>query len=374
MEAANFSLYKLDRYDRWYIQYVDEDGNRKQKSTRCTRRSDALKKLTNFKKFIAKEPKKPTILLSTFIADYLKHIEAVHPKTTMRSYELSLRVFKRIIGDVPLGTITPKHWDAYKTTRLHEKKHLQGHFPTEDEKTIALQAQSTISVGSVNIELRSILAAMNTAVRWELIPKNPFVNQSLVTVPKRTPAYLTAPDAERLLEAIKEDWFRDIVIFAINTGMRRGELLSLRWQDIDTETRLARITNRVDFTTKSGEQRIVSLNDAALSVLDRRRLRSKCDAVFTDDRGRILTPDTVSHKFKRTVRAVNLPDALHLHSLRHSFASLLVGSGTSIFTVSQLLGHSSVKTSQIYAHLLPQHLHSEVRKIDIGNSYTEKKL
>ena len=347
MDDFNFSLFKLSRSGIWYIQYTDSNGVRKHKSTKCARRADAVKKLSDFKSFIEAKPKKKTIPLSAFIADYIKHIQAGHSENTARSYALSLKTFVQIIGDLSLKSITPRHWDAYKTARLSQKK---------------------VAVSTVNIELRSLRAAFSTAARWELIAKNPFMGLSLVSVPKKTPAFLTIQDAERLLVAIKENWFRDVVIFAINTGLRRGELLSLRWKDVDQQLQIARITNREDFTTKSGEERIVSLNDAALSVLNRRRQSPLCDYIFTDDKGVPLTPDTVSHKFKRVIRAAKLPEALHLHSLRHSFASLLVGSGTSLFTVSKLLGHSSTKTSEIYSHLLPQHMQKEVDKITIGNN------
>jgi site-specific recombinase XerD len=124
----------------------------------------------------------------------------------------------------------------------------------------------------------------------------------------------------------------------------------------------------MDFTTKSGEERVVSLNDSALAVIHRRRQASKNEAIFTNDGGRPVRSDSVSHKFKKVIRATGLPDTLHFHSLRHSFASLLVGSGTSLFTVSKLLGHSTTKTSEIYSHLLPHHMQNEVDKITIGNN------
>jgi site-specific recombinase XerD len=366
MDDSNISLFKPARSASWYIQFNDADGNRKQKSTKCSRRVDALKKLSEFQKFISKKPKKNSLSLSSFTVEYLRTLAGTHSKSTIRSYALSLKHFKRIIGDVRLNSITPRHWDIYKTARINEKRALSYKCNDQEAVAIALQRQNKVAVTTINIELRSIHAAMSTAARWELITKNPFLNLPLVSVPKRTPAFLTIQDAERLLEAIKENWFRDLVIFAINTGMRRGELLSLRWQDVNVEVGAARVTNTVDFTTKSGEQRIVSLNEAAISVLNRRQHSGKTDYIFTNNQGNPLTPDTVSHKFKRVIREAKLPEALHLHSLRHSFASLLVGSGTSLFTVSKLLGHSSTKTSEIYSHLLPHHLQKEVEKISIG--------
>jgi integrase len=223
-----------------------------------------------------------------------------------------------------------------------------------------------VSAISVNIELKNLRAAMSTAVRWELISKNPFDKLPFVTIPKRTPAFLTIENADTLLAVIKKQWLRDFIIFAVNTGMRRGEILSLRWCDVDVTARLARITNTDEFTAKGDEQRIVSLNDSALIVVNRCKRSPRHEFVFSDDEGRRMLKDRITHAFKKAVRAAGLPEGLHLHSTRHSFASLLVGSGTSLFTVSKLLGHSSAKTSEIYSHLLPQHLHNEVDKISIG--------
>ena len=79
-----------------------------------------------------------------------------------------------------------------------------------------------------------------------------------------------------------------------------------------------------------------------------------------------LKEDFVSKTFKRHVRLSGLNPALHFHSLRHSFASWLVQDGVSIYAVKELLGHSDVKTTQVYSHLQPEQLHSTVNKIQVS--------
>ena len=364
MNETGISLFK--RHGIYYIVYVDDTGTRRQKSTRCRSKPEAIKLLSDFTKFLAVEHLPKRAYFSSFKKDFLAYAQNNMCKSTARAYALALHDFMRIVGDIDINKITPKHWDMFKTSRLTERVCLRQKYETPQEAAKAREHQHTVSSASVNVALRHLKAAMSTAARWELIQKNPFEKLPLVTIPKRTPAFLTVQNAELLLSSIDKQWLKDFVIFTINTGMRRGEILSLRWSDVHIIERIARITNTDDFTTKSGEQRTVSLNDAAISVLNRRSTSRSCEYIFTCEQGRRLEASRVTHAFKKAVRAAGLPEGLHLHSTRHSFASLLVGSGTSLFTVSKLLGHANVKTSEIYSHLLPQHMQHEVDKINIG--------
>jgi integrase len=362
----NKGIYLFLKRGYWCIQYTASDGIIKQKSTGCKRKGDALKVLSQFDSTRPVEPKPNRIMFSSFTKEFLVYAKGNYSAGTTRIYSLSFQHFLRIIGDCDINKITPKHWDLFKTVRLGEKYVHRGTINDPKKPKVVNGEEKTISPVTVNLSLRSLKAALNTAVRWRLIPSNPFEKLSPATVPKRTPPFLSLDDAEKLLDAIPEKWFKDFVIFALNTGMRRAEILSLRWCDINHTARIAKITNQEDFTTKSGEERVISLNDAALMVLNRRPKSKFNEYIFNKASGRRMEPGVATHKFKQAVRKAGLPESLHLHSTRHSFASLLVGSGTSIFTVSKLLGHSTTKTSEIYAHLLPQHLHREVDKISIG--------
>lgn len=354
----HISLFKVGRKGFWYIQYHTDDGTRKQKSTGCKNKAEAIKVLADFKKFLAEDKKTRSHLsLSSFVQDFQTYAKTNYSSHTAYLYEKMFAHFLRICGDLPLTKYSPKHYDLYKVTRL--KEYVQGKIP---KKAKVKRAMSPITV---NIELRNLRAAFNTAQRWQLIEKNPFNGMAQIPIPKMTPAFLTAKDVQKLLKVIKRPWLKDVIIFAVNTGMRRGELLSLRWQDVDIDLRIAKISNREDFKTKSGEERVVVLNDAALAVVGRCERSEKHEYLFSREDGERLLPDWLTATFKYAVRKAGLPEGIHLHSTRHSFASLLVGSGTSLFTVSKLLGHSSTKTSKIYSHLLPQHLHNEVDKIKL---------
>jgi integrase len=361
----HLSLFKPNHTPYWYIQYQTAEGIRKQKSTRCTQRADAVKVFSDFKRFLDDSSKPKRIAFSAYIKDFLAYAMGNFSATTVSVYELAFKHFLRIHGDLELHGITPRHWDLFKTIRLKEKKPLRRIFASVSEKKNAIEKQRPLSPVTVNIELKSLRAALATAVRWQLITKNPFERLPLVTIPRRTPSFLTVEQSITLLDTIPDGCFKDFVIFALNTGMRRGEILSLRFSNIDEDRRVARIINSDDFTTKTKEERVVALNDAALLAVKRRKAVTKEEYIFMRKGKYRLTPDYATKSFKKAIISAGLERALHLHSTRHSFASILVGKGTPLYSVSKLLGHSSTKTSEIYSHLLPQHLHDEVDKINL---------
>ena len=157
-----------------------------------------------------------------------------------------------------------------------------------------------------------------------------------------------------------------MVIFAVLTGMRRGEITNLRWQDVDLTRKLLAIQSNPTFKTKSGKRRTIPLNETALYILSARHGKETSEYVFTLN-GKKISEGWLTHAFKKAVYDLRLPDdRLHFHSLRHTFASWLVQEGVSIYAVKELLGHSDVKTTQVYSHLQPGELHSTVNKIQIA--------
>jgi integrase len=219
---------------------------------------------------------------------------------------------------------------------------------------------------SVNVELRMLKSALNTAKRWKLLDQNPCYGVTLAPVPERSPVFFSVQDFQTLLDSIREGWLKDIVLFAVLTGMRKGEILTLGWENVDLQRRLVQIETTPSFKTKQGRRRTIPLNDAALYLLKSRETRSTSNNVFTLN-DRQVNESWVTHLFKRYVRKAGLKDdRLRFHSLRHTHASWLVQGGATLYEVQRLLGHSSPKVTEIYAHLQPEHLHATVNKISIG--------
>lgn len=216
---------------------------------------------------------------------------------------------------------------------------------------------------SANIMLRTVKAAFNIAVSLGLIQTNPFKNTKPFKVPSRDPVYIPKAEFARLLLAINDMQFRSLVLFAVLTGLRRGELISLRWSDIDLENRLIRIRNKEDFTVKAQRPRTIPINRDLFRLIE--ALKRRADHVFVDRKGMPLKGGYVTKKFKQYVRRCGLSDQFHWHHLRSTFASYLVQSSTPLAEVQRLLGHSSVVTTQIYAAVNDENLRQAAERIQV---------
>lgn len=206
----------------------------------------------------------------------------------------------------------------------------------------------------------ALSAAFNRAVKTGLMDKNPCEEIKKPTAAPRPPCFLSREDARRLFEVIADDHFRGLCLFALNTGLRLGEMISLRWDAVDLQRRAIVVQNTESFTTKSKRNRIVPLNDTACSILV---TKSRAQRVFLRKDGSPWNESYVGHLFKKCVRTSGVDKRLHFHSLRHTFASWLVQDGVSIFEVQKLLGHSNIAITQEYSHLQPEQRHSTVNRI-----------
>ncbi|MEW5844191.1 MAG: site-specific integrase [Bacteroidota bacterium] len=162
-------------------------------------------------------------------------------------------------------------------------------------------------------------------------------------------------------------YLQDIFIVGFYTGLRLGELINMQWSWIDffQSAGGGQITVKCtdDFLTKSKKERIIPMSEKVRSILISRFNNSQHkpnEVVFYRIKERKLHQETISKQFKYAVRKSNLNDRIHFHSLRHSFASLLVQRGVSLYVVKELLGHENLATTQIYSHLQQQNLRDAV--------------
>ncbi len=337
--SSRFSLYKRTN-GIYYIGYYSE-GRRRWKSTFATTKPEALKALTAFKELF--QERRRSVSVERFAAEFLAFAETNLSPSTVRRYRLIFKSFLPFVRGAYLNETTPETVDRYKTKRLRE-----------------------ISPVSVNIELRMLKSAFNVAKRWKLLEQNPFVEVPMARVPEQAPLSLSREDFQRLLACIRENWLKELVVFAVNTGMRRGEILNLRWQDVDLTRRTLTIQTRENFRTKHGKRRVVPVNDVAYNVLASRHGKSPSEYVFTLN-DKPIYDGWVTHLFKRYVRVANLTNPkVRFHSLRHTFATNLLRAGESIHIVQRILGHSSVMVTEGYSGIAGSELHEAVNKISLN--------
>jgi integrase len=252
--------------------------------------------------------------------------------------------------------LTPK---AYLREQLILEKHLKPFFPVPlasirrvDVQRYVTKRSGEASAHTVQKKLNVLKHLLRLAVEWEIVPTNHAQGVKSQKVPADRVRYLQPTELRALMEA-SPDWLRPVVGLAVSTGMRRSEILGLRWLDVDL------LGGRLLLPqTKNGEGRIVYLNHLAASVLNAVPNGNSARIIFPD-----LSPERVSVAFARACRRVGVED-FRFHDLRHTAASWLRMQGADIHTVAQLLGHKDLRMAARCQHLSPTFLLEAVKRLD----------
>jgi integrase len=280
-------------------------------------------------------------------AEMMERYKAEHvvKKASQRQYGGYIKNFLPFFGHLTLAEISPKLIVQYKAKRYKDG----------------------VAPATINRELATMKNAFNLAIReWEWCRDNPVRRVAMEKENNRRDRWLSYEEEERLLKECPL-WVKEIVLFALHTGMRMGEILCLDWKGVD----LFRKTVTV-FRSKNGERRTIPINQTVLELL---KARSKVRPLNTDlvFYSKIYTPIDPNHlrrAFRSGIRKSEIED-FRFHDLRHTFATRLVQAGVDIYKVQRLLGHKSPIMTQRYAHHYPESLRDGVEILDRGkNSIT----
>lgn len=251
---------------------------------------------------------------------------------------------------------------SYERSKLIAEKHLKPAFPcpVKSIRRVDVQRYVTDRSGKANPatvskELTVLKHMLTLAVEWEIIPLSPAQGVKAPKAPAGRVRYLQPAELQAVMEACPE-WLRPVVGLAVSTGMRRSEVLGLRWLHIDRAHGCLMLPQ-----TKNGEGRIVHLNRCAVAALDSIPVGENTRS--TDKLFPGVTGEQVSMGFRRACRAAEIED-FHFHDLRHTAASWLRMSGADIHTVAQLLGHKDLRMAARYQHLSPAFLAEAVGRLD----------
>ena len=325
----------------YYLYYNDENYRRQKVSTRARRKSDAYKFLQTFKVENAK--KKAPMLFSTFMIQFFEYSRNNLMSSTLEIYQRTREIFLETIGDMLMERLTPYHWDKYVSLRLQK-----------------------VSPVTVNIELRALRSIANKAYRWRIIKENPFALLPGCRVPEKFPEYFTKEEFAAFQCSVEDEWFKDLTLFALLTGMRRSEITNLLWNKIDFEKKMIQVVSNPTFKVKAGKKESSLFTKTFLPMLKRRFQKHPEGLVFTFE-GQKIREDFVTHKFRKVLKASGITKTgLRFHSFRHTFASWLVQDGVPLYEVQRLLGHSTIAVTEMYSHLQPCQLHSAVNKLRIA--------
>ena len=204
------------------------------------------------------------------------------------------------------------------------------------------------AAGTTNNVLMLLCRIFNLAHKWKVPGAGDNPTSGLDRAPpNERQRFLTAEETDRLIASLGEDENRaaaQAIMLLLLTGARRNEITRAKWESVDWTQRVLRVP-----VSKSGKPRTIALNTTAMAVLKSIPRDSGCPYIFPTRLIGVYNP------WDRIRRRAGLAD-VRLHDLRHSFASLLVNRGVSLYVVQGLLGHASPRMTQRYAHLAPQTL------------------
>ena len=267
------------------------------------------------------------------VLKYLKRSERTKAAGTVRRETYALRPFSQYIGNPDLLDISIEDIEGYVHHRLDRKKR---------------------KPATVSIEIRILKTAFNLFIKWGFLRTNPVKDIMLPNQNQIKVRFLRKEEVSTLLRVIPAGDFRDLIIAYLHTGARRSELLypNFTWDNVDFEI------NQIYLFGKANRGRYVPMNETLKAILLRRK-DSGIGVPFD------FKPDFVSHKVPKFAKLAGLKD-VNVHALRKTFGSLLIQSGEAdLYTVSKLLGHSSIKTTErYYVDLLDENYHKSVKILD----------
>lgn len=315
----------------WYIDFTNAHGKRIKRSSGTQDRQAALELHDRLKADAWRESKigdKPDHSFDELVVTYLKSLKGD------KYYDAKARMAGFWVDHfkgMPLRNITASM--------------IKSALPTLTTPTSRTAKPKPIAPATQNRYLASIGRMMSLAVELEWLEYAPKVKAK--REPRVNVRWITHEEAERLIACADKPWIRNIIQFALATGCRAGEILSLDWSAVDMDKRHAYIGAE---NAKSGRSRAIPLNDLAIASMVG---RERTGRVFTCN-GNALT--LVSHKaFQRACATAEIED-LRFHDLRHTWASWHVQNGTPLMVLKELGGWQEVAMVQKYAHLGQSHL------------------
>jgi integrase len=324
---------------KWYIDlYVD--GRRKRKAIGSRR--DAENALTTIKADVLrgefKFKRESKVHFEAFAQDYLDHVKTNKKKSWQRD-DNSLKFLKSYFGGMLLSKISP--WDIEE----YKRKRLEGEITIKLEPGARKRKEWKVKPATINRELACLKHMFTLAKRWKMADENPVKEVQFFQEQQIEMRILAQEEINRLLSCASPR-LRPILIVALNTGMRKGEILHLRRSDVDFDNQFLLLRE-----TKSNRPRKVPMRGLVAETL--RALKKERDYVLFANPHTGKPLSDLQTPFKGACRRVGIQD-LRFHDLRHTAATHMVMGGVDLVTVKEILGHATIKMTMRYAHPTPE--------------------
>lgn len=324
--------------NRWYIDYYLPNGKRKREAVSIEgvdpsriNREQAKKALSIRKaeiaqgKFDIAKTKNPWSF-SKLADRYLEY--AITNKRAWQRDELSLKHLRNFFKGKTLQQITPWLIEKYKSERQRE-----------------------VNKSTVNRELDTLRHMLNMAVKWKMIEESPYKGIRHFKVNNSNLRILNEEEFRKLYESASSE-LGAILLTAYATGMRLGEILNLKWEDVNLKDNYILIRD-----SKNYESRTITIHASLKETLFRLITKNKSEFVFEGRK-------TIKRAWQKALRLSGISHC-RFHDLRHTFASNLVMNGVDIVTVAELMGHKDLSMTRRYSHPSPQHKQNAINSLKV---------
>ncbi|MBP3284387.1 MAG: site-specific integrase [Clostridia bacterium] len=306
---------------------------------------------------------------SEFSEIWLKEYAQNLAPRTYKEYTKLIEKINNCIGNIPLIELKPLHLTDYYN-QLREKGKEAPHNKLKKDKT----SPKTLSENTILHHYTLIGEILNRAVDWDCLERNPNTKVPRPKIQKHEPKFYDTEQVQNLLKCLETEPLQSkaLILLALDTGARRGEITGLDWSDIDFEKNFisinqttqmlnGEIIEKVPKTNSSIRKVAISAKTAqVLKAYKKEQLMKelelgskweKTNKVFTGRLGGAISPSAPSRIFSDIIKRYNLP-SIKFHELRHTSVSLLINSGIHTHVISKRVGHSSISTtSSIYSHI-----------------------
>lgn len=339
-------------------------GKRKQYAL-CENKAAAQRMLADIKERQKHRSKYGDATFAAFKEKYMAWASANKAPQTLKRDRISLEYLQEFSPIKDLADITPALLDEFKTWLRNQTEKNRLHTPKRQPRT-----RGILGAHGINRTLQSIKMIMRKAESWEMAEPQKWNTVTKIKTPKGRVDFFTPQEISQLLEYTRKTaaqhpidkcppW-ETVILLGARAGLRRAEIHHLTWKDINFEKSFLSVTPKKDWTPKDYECRDIPLSADLKEHLQKLPRRGPY-VVYDIYNSRLSLESYTTYFREKIVRKCGLSG--NVHKLRHTFASHLVQAGVDLYTVSKLLGHSSIKTTEIYAHLSPVTLAGAICKL-----------
>lgn len=301
----------------------------------------------------------------------LKYADIIHKRNAVNEKHIvditwdvyKVKLFKFMAAERSKSTIT---WTKLAIKHLEDVRRphlLRDTTPVLVQQVKECMIEDGYGKHNINRCMQALKAVMHLAEKWGLAPEQNWKMITKLKTPKGRVVFHTDEEIEQLLAACPSDAWRLVVLLGCDAGLRRGEIAHLQWVDVDFEHNQMYIAPH-----KTENHRFVPISPSLRKALEKAKIGARKE--FVVDVGWEKSRDSkdyLTSYYRQIAKRAGLKS--FLHKLRHTFASRLVQAGIDLYSVSKLLGHSSIKMTEIYAHLAPDNLKRAVQCLP-ERSYT----